>query len=335
VAEQGAAYFYKGKWGESFVKAVREDGGRMTLKDMADYKVRWKDPLRLSYNGVDVHMYHEGHSLAAMLNLLEAGEVSKKGHYTKKEESFFWISQILRGVMINSGPVVGPSGVTVQELVNKDKAGEVWRKMEAGAFPGVAPLKRSTPRHSDAIVAVDGEGNMAAVLHSINTVIWGENGIFVDGISIPDSATFQQAVIKATGPGKRLRNGTVPLIVMKNGKPLLGISAIGSGIYQETLKVLVNMLDFNMGPEEALAAPSFLIPDFASAPLEIRERVIKGTFPKEILEGARALGLSVDEIPPQQSSLGIGHVACIRVDPEIGGYKGAAPARLNGAALGY
>ena len=41
--------------------------------------------------------------------------------------------------------------------------------------------------HSDANVVVDASGNMAVLLHSINTLNWGTTGIFVDGVSIPDS----------------------------------------------------------------------------------------------------------------------------------------------------
>ena len=45
VAEQGADYLYRGAWAERLVAAVRADGGRMTLDDLAAYEVTWSDPL--------------------------------------------------------------------------------------------------------------------------------------------------------------------------------------------------------------------------------------------------------------------------------------------------
>jgi hypothetical protein len=54
------------------------------------------------------------------------------------------------------------------------------------------------------VLAVDEFGNVACVLHSFNGALWGSTGIFVDGISIPDSAFFQQRLIADVGPGARL-----------------------------------------------------------------------------------------------------------------------------------
>ena len=50
---------------------------------------------------------------------------------------------------------------------------------------------QSAPSHTDGLVVADKWGNVAVVNHTINTVLWGNTGIFVDGISIPDSAAFQ------------------------------------------------------------------------------------------------------------------------------------------------
>src|SRR5262249_49281584 len=108
-------------------------------------------------------------------------------------------------------------------------------KMEADFVPRSA--------HSSAVIAVDEQGNVASVLHSINTVLWGSTGIFVDGVSIPDSGAINQRVILAAGPGTRLYEGMNPLIVLKQGKPYLASSAVGSGLFQVTLQNLINVLD--------------------------------------------------------------------------------------------
>jgi len=67
--------------------------------------------------------------------------------------------------------------------------------MKTGTLSITKTPVMADPKHSDAIVAVDRWGNVAALLHTINTVSWGETGIFVDGVSIPDSGAIQQQTI--------------------------------------------------------------------------------------------------------------------------------------------
>ena len=54
VAENGADYMYLGKWAENAVKAVQSDGGKMTMKDLADYRVLWNQPIRSQYEEYEV-----------------------------------------------------------------------------------------------------------------------------------------------------------------------------------------------------------------------------------------------------------------------------------------
>ena len=93
------------------------------------------------------------------------------------------------------------------------------------------------PKHSAAVVAVDRWGNIAAVVHSINTVGLSRAGIMVDGISIPDSAWFQQKQILRAGPGNRLPDPTNPCIITRDGKPFLGSSSIGSSSISRPYRV--------------------------------------------------------------------------------------------------
>jgi gamma-glutamyltranspeptidase / glutathione hydrolase len=67
-----------------------------------------------------------------------------------------------------------------------------------GGMVGTMPAREGT--HSDYVLAVDSEGNVAAVCHTINVLAWG-TGIFVNGISIPDSASLQQENVAKVGRG--------------------------------------------------------------------------------------------------------------------------------------
>ncbi len=71
-----AAYdrFYKGDVAQELVRGVQEEGGLITMKDLADWKVRIEEPLRTSYKGIDVYklpIWQQGPVMLQSLNLLE------------------------------------------------------------------------------------------------------------------------------------------------------------------------------------------------------------------------------------------------------------------------
>jgi len=190
--------------------------------------------------------------------------------------------------------------------------------MQAGTLRFAAKFPNqvsASPNHSDGIVVVDRWGNVAAVTHSINTTLWGDTGIFVGGVSIPDSAAIQQRAVKLAGPGKRLPDPMCPLIVLKDGKPSLGSSAIGGGLHQKTLQVLANVLDFGNDPQAAVEQPAFLMPDFAGAGPPVA-RVEKRAFDDKLLEATRALGQQIREASAAEAAAFRGYWVGAQIAPD-------------------
>ncbi len=59
-------------------------------------------------------------------------------------------------------------------------------------------------------------------------------------------------------PGKRPRITLTPTLVLKNGKPILGISIAGGDLQdQAALNLLLDFIEFDIKPEEAVTAPRF------------------------------------------------------------------------------
>jgi hypothetical protein len=75
------------------------------------------------------------------------------------------------------------------------------------------------------------------------------------GIAAVDEHGKQRAILNAS-PGMRLPESTNPLIVLKNGKPVLASVAIGSALHDVTLENLINVLDFGMDPQTAVNQPN-------------------------------------------------------------------------------
>lgn len=341
VAQEGAAYAYTGGWAEAFVRAVQEQGGKITAEDLARYQVVWSEPVRTTYRGRVLHTVAApligGRMLRESLNLLELAEPVHAGPYRESAEAFYWLSACARMAWLSPEP----ASVSTAEA-SREFAGRLFERMRNPDF--LRALQGQRPRarersggHSDAVVTVDAAGNVVALCHTINTDLWGTTGLDVGGISIPDSACFQQRRMAAAGPGGYVPNEMSPAIVSSGGEPILASSAIGRGLHETTVTCLHNVLDFGMSPEEALAMPRMLAmirtPDAEGRLQAHKQAVARGRFPAELLRRVGELGIDTLELDPLQATGARGAWIGIAIDPESGERRGAADPFLNGAAL--
>jgi gamma-glutamyltranspeptidase/glutathione hydrolase len=348
VAEKGAAHMYTGEWAEQFVAAVQKEGGKITLDDLKAYRPTWEDPLRVK------HRDHElcvpgfsglgGVAMVEAMHLVSEADLPRKGRYPESPESLFWLMQIGHCQALGFvGPDVlkawAPSvDLTPASRLKRETAAAIFKEMRAGNWPLAAkrPTKeKDPPSHSDGVVVADRWGNVAAITHSINTTLWGDTGLFVGGVSIPDSAAIQPDAVKRAGPGKRLPDPMCPLIVLKDGKPVLGSSAIGGGLHQKTLQVLACMLDYQMDPQAAVETPTPLLPRFGvGRPVA---RVEKDHFPRKQLDAVIALGQPVDEVGLTPAGSFRGYWVGVHIDPASGARRaiGTRKPPLPSVAEGY
>jgi gamma-glutamyltranspeptidase / glutathione hydrolase len=80
-----AAYdrFYRGDIARELVRGAREEGGLMTLEDLASWRVKLEAPLSTNYRGVDVYkldVWTQGPALLQALNILENFDLKAMGY---------------------------------------------------------------------------------------------------------------------------------------------------------------------------------------------------------------------------------------------------------------
>ncbi len=350
TAEQGAAYMYSGEWARAFVRTVRAEGGTITLEDLKAYSPTNPDPLRTTYKGCEVFAPGlpslGGLHLIEGLNLLELADPARHGHYTESAEALYRLIQASRmSVLISYSPrtyllaLFPETDFTPSSRATKKNAKVIWEKLkEPGWIQRFQGLLVPAGSHSDGIVAVDAEGNAAALTHSINTTTWGGTGIFVGGVSIPDSGSFQQDRLKKSGPGGRIPNGMNPVIILREGEPFAAFSCVGGGLHETMLSSLHNVLDFGWNPKKAAEAPVILSPLWTSGrdgKSQYHKQVIgKGEFCEEVLEGVRKRGQPLAVLSYTDHLRHRGYWVGLIVDTEPGLMKGGAPPHFNGCALG-
>ncbi|MBY0536600.1 MAG: gamma-glutamyltransferase [Chitinophagaceae bacterium] len=80
-----AAYdrFYKGDIAKEFVRGCQEQGGLITLQDLANWKPIEEAPMQVNYKGIDVYklqQWTQGPSMLQALNILENFDLKKMGY---------------------------------------------------------------------------------------------------------------------------------------------------------------------------------------------------------------------------------------------------------------
>jgi gamma-glutamyltranspeptidase/glutathione hydrolase len=75
--------FYKGDLAQEFVRGAREQGGLVTLEDLADWKLHVEEPVATSYKGIDVYKlttWVQSPVMLQALNMLEGLDLKSMGY---------------------------------------------------------------------------------------------------------------------------------------------------------------------------------------------------------------------------------------------------------------
>jgi gamma-glutamyltranspeptidase/glutathione hydrolase len=336
------SHIYEGPWAREFVAAVQRDGGRMTMDDLAAYQPRWIEPVHGHFNGYDVYAHGRppalgGVQLIEALNIATAAGVSAQPAYGKDPVTLFNLMQIGKVSILLSVPELRDPvaesldlDLTPQSRLDPRTSTALWNAMRAGKLPRFIKVPQPASEHTDVAIAVDAQGNVAAVVHTMNTRNWGASGIFVGGISIPDSASFQQTTMARLAPGARLPDTLTLGVALKDGKPALGFGSAGEGAHMRTFAALVSTLGRGLTPQQAIDEPGLGMFTAQRGARELVGIVGRGQFDAAYKDALRKLGQ-----PVMEDDASRGYWEGISIDPhtqllhggsmrDIGGRRGVA-----------
>src|SRR5580704_3754358 len=312
VADEGAAYLYTGAWARRYVEAIQREGGRASIDDMARYLPGWEAPRRTAFHGNTIVVGGASNATRVLeaLNLAEALHVDTAGPYFEDPRALHALARILR--------------VTSADLVSSN-AWLDWKRARgltldptAHITPDyaralAAALGDSPPSHSATVVAVDAEGNVAVLAHTINTMPWGSTGIVVGGLPISDAAGFQQRTLAALAPGARVPAGMAPLIAFRDDRPVLALASIGSSLVPETVRLAIGALANRRDLATLCAAPPLLEswePAHGTIPIP------DGAYRREFLDQLEAAAIPFALKPRAHVAYTRGTAAIAMLDPE-------------------
>ena len=276
IAQQGPDAFYKGPVAAAVERASSENGGILTAHDFAAYTVTEVVPLSCSYRGYLLVSAPPpssgGATVCEILDVLEGYDIAALGF--RSAHSVRLLVEAMRRAYFDRNTYLGdPEFVNnpLERLLSKDYAATIRGDIERrAATPSAAVAQPSTEKAETTHYSVaDGEGNAVAVTYTINgnfgaNVVAPGTGFLLnnemDDFTIkpgtPNLYGLVQGEANAIGPGKRPLSSMSPTLVEKDGRVVLVLgSPGGSRIITTVLETIVNIVDYRMGPREAVDAP--------------------------------------------------------------------------------
>lgn len=339
VAAEGADYMYSGAWAARCIAAIQADGGKMTLEDLARYRPIWSDPVVIERGDRTLALLGEPSEgsvfLAEALNLASAAGLSERPHWSASADSLVRVAKCCSamGLFYNKSAEQQQADCPGLDLsraarLSRAHAEKLWARLDREALITFLP----SSVHSDDVVAIDSEGNMVSLCHSINCLIWGRTAIVVDGVSIGDPASYLQPIVAATARGSQLPNPIELGLVLKQGQPEIAWSSMGMGLHYQSAMSLLNVIDHGMTIEQAANAPRLLAPMALGDFKKLILRVVDGEFSDEVLGET---GFEVKRIKPIDARFMQGLWIAIQRDPETGELLAISPSYNNGQAAAY
>ena len=279
IAKQGAKAFYQGEIATKIAKEMQSQGGTMTLEDLKAYKVVERQPIIGDYRGYKVVTMPPpssgGVHLIEILNMLEHYPIKEDGVNSAK--NIHHMAESMKLAYADRSEYLGDPDfvkIPVTGLTSKAYANERVKTIDDNKARLSSTIKPGKPQpyESDQTThfsVMDKAGNAVAVTYTLN-LNFG-SGIVVEGTGIllnnemddfsvkpgvPNAFGLVGGAANAIEAKKRPLSSMTPTIVMKNNKPwLVTGSPGGARIITTVLQSVVNTIDHEMNPAEAIITP--------------------------------------------------------------------------------
>ncbi len=281
IQQHGAQDFYRGEIANRLVAAMEANGGLFTAEDLARYQVHERAPIEGSYKGFRILTAPPpssgGVGLLQMLGMLEGSGYETPG--AGSAASIHYVAEVMRRFYADRSEYLADPDyfeVPVERLLSPAYVERRRRSIDpdrATSSSTLGPGIEQAPEAADTthFSIVDASGNAVALTYTINGS-YG-SGVTVPGLGFllnnemddfsakpgaPNLFGLIQGEANRIEPGKRPLSSMTPTIVLRDNRPYVILGAPGgSRIINGVLQVIINVLDFKMGIQDAVDQPRF------------------------------------------------------------------------------
>ena len=337
LGDDPVANFYHGEVATALVTFMKAHGGLVDAADLANYRPIWRDPIRRRYQGYEVYAMpppSSGGVVLEMLGALDSGHLPGLG--IDSPPYLARLIEVMRQGFIDRERYADPSFVSVptQQLLTDTHIQELRERALHRKSPPQPPAQAHDHGTSNLLVA-DKDGNVVALTTTINTVFGAKMSVSALGLilndemddfavapGVPNAYRLEGERANEVRPGKRPLSSMTPIIVTKNGVPVMTTGGSGGPtIVSGVLQVALNILAFHLDTARAVAEPR--IHEQAAPDVVIVEEAI----PAATRSALEEMGYKLKVMPA------LGAVGAITIAPA--NLRGAADPRKGGGAIGY
>jgi gamma-glutamyltranspeptidase/glutathione hydrolase len=358
--------FYTGDIAERMVRFIGQQGGWLTMQDLAEFRVAVEEPVKTTYRGYEVYAcgpWCQGPVVLQTLNILEQYDLA--GQQPFSAEVYHLILETLKAAFADRDRYYGDPRfveVPIDGLLSKSYAKQWQERIDRyQATPGkpepgdawaysvhqeCTPSRWKYPEPSEGevepdtsyVCVVDRWGNAFSATPSDGVT----STPLVEGLGFIVSSRGMQSWLdpdhpSCLAPGKRPRLTPSPGMVLKDGRLVMPYGTPGNDMQpQAMVQFLVNIIDYQMNPQQAMDAPrcaTFSFPrssdphPYTPGLCHLEARVDRGVT-EELLQMGHHLRMW-----PEWTK-GAGSLGAIQVDHERGILHGAADRRRMAYAIG-
>ena len=358
-------FFYKGEIAEEMVRFCQEQEGLLTMEDMASFQVKLEPPTIGSYKDIGVYTcgpWCQGPVVIQTLHLLEGFDLQAMGHNSADYSHV--VLEALKLAFSDRHSYYGDPDfvqVPMEGLLSKEyaqhrrkeidlgrawsempPAGDAWAYQKGKGVPRVVPVPVRGSGGQDAdtsyTCAVDRWGNAFSATPSDgigSTPVVPGLGLIISGRGT--QTWLDPSHPSALAPGKRPRLTPNPAMAFKDGKVWMPFGTPGGDMQcQAMVQMFLNMVEFDMDPQEAIEAPRVSTWSFPSSmwPHNYLPGLVgvEGRLEPSVVEELRRRGHQVEVWEDWTGRMG--KVCGIEIDRKRGILRGGADPRREPYAIG-
>jgi gamma-glutamyltranspeptidase/glutathione hydrolase len=281
IRDQGRNGFYKGKTAELIVAEMKRGKGIISLEDLEKYEAIWRPAITGQYRGYEFISMPPpssgGIALAQLLHAVEKFDLKEMGFHSP--ESMHVMIEAERRVYADRAEHLGdPDFYQVPEkgLIQKSYMAERMKDfnpqkatLSSNIQAGIpSPIESEETTH---LSVVDAEGNAVSVTTTLNGSFGSK--VFVGGAGFLLNNEMDDFSIKPGTPNmyglvggeanaiqaeKRMLSSMTPTIITKDDELFMVVGTPGgSTIITSVFQTILNVIEWNMGMQEAVSAPRF------------------------------------------------------------------------------
>ena len=278
IASNGPDELYTGRTAQLVARYMAEHGGFVTLDDLKSYQAKLRSPVHTTFHGFDVYSIGPSSSggvvLCQILNILERYDL--KADRRESPRTLHRVTEAMRRAFFTRATqLADPDFVAIplEELTSKAYADKLARSIGEKATPSQNlasfTIQSAEGDHTTHLSSLDQTGNAVALTYTLEDaygakcVVSGAgfllNNEMGDFNLVPgrtDTAGRIGTPANLIAPHKRMLSSQTPALLLKDGRVRVVTGSPGGRTIPNTVVwVVLNLVEFGLGPREAVDAP--------------------------------------------------------------------------------